>query len=335
MKKVQENKRAHKSPSSKSQATGKKTPAKKPAKSRKRSTPQSRATIPLPGKSGDSSSNANHSESSEVSNPSAEELNYPGGLETLLPCKNRKTLPQIQERPGRKCQLVEIVNFAPEIYQTLITHIKTGVSMNVAVEVVGINESTFFSWGWRGKRDFDSNVDSYFSRFYKDVRRAVAHRAAECERSIVESSPLKYLTHGPGRIFNNPWGKDKSKKGDSNAPGALRDSSGHPALPAPDEALEATFSVMPSLSDEDQYDGDQTDEQGLPIGRNQQTPHKNAKASGREGQTLLLSASQEAEAIKVLGGIGQLTISNDGQSIQLSDSLRQALREQSVVDDDE
>ncbi len=352
MKKMQENKRVSKSPSSKSNGVVKKTPAKKSAKPRSKAANRSRTTPSPPGKKTaskpkssrksqnevyqdelvESLANAPNQSESDEQQKDIQELRFPGGLETLLPCKAQKPLPQLQERVGRKCLLVEIVHHAPELYQTLITQIKCGVSMNVAVEVVGINESTFFSWGWKGKRDYDARIDSYFSRFYKDVRKAVAHKAAECERSIAESSPLKYLTHGPGRIFNNPWGKDKSKKGigsDGNGNpriGYTPGGHGQPALPAPDEALEATFSVVPSIEDDDEQ-GDEIE------GEVVKHPSSSVANNGRSG-SLSLTPDQEAEALKVLGGIGQIVLSPDGTSIQLSDSLVNALREQAGIEEE-
>ena len=298
MAKAQENKRVRNAPSRKAQSSGRKTPAPV-AKS------NGKATSPSPGKSRKSKGKST-SDSDSTDGPKAvEELLFPGGIETLLPCKSRKPLPQLMQRRGRKELLVEIVTHAPEIYQNLISQIQAGVSFNIAAECAGIAERTFFLWGWKGKTDADSNVDSYYARFYRDVRRAAATQAARCERDIALNSPAKWLTHGPGRIFGNPWAKDKSGK----ALQQTNSSHGSPALPAPtDDAVEATFTVLPNQQDiiDDENESDETQSSSQGQGQKQLTGPKALEAMA----TLALSPEQDFAALQVLESIGMLTISD-------------------------
>jgi hypothetical protein len=328
MKKSSDNKRVTKTPSRRSGAVKKKPPTSSKKKLTKRSSKQS----PLPGKSEDSASSSDNSDTPHPDSDvliEAEELLFPGGIETLLPCKSRKELPQLLERRGPKCKLVEIVLRAPHIYQRLIGLIRTGVSFNVAAECSGIEESTFFSWGWKGAKDVGIQRDTYFSRFYRDVRRAAASRTAECEREVGSASPLKYITHGPGRVFGNPWAKDKSKQqslngnangSSSNGNGQMPSYPGGPnsqgALPSPDEVIDATFTLRPDLEgfEEEGY-GEEGQEAVTSIPRTHGT-------DASKQTVLQLTSEQEYEALEVLESIGQLT---------LSPSLKEAYRQQSGV----
>jgi hypothetical protein len=135
-------------------------------------------------------------------------------IETLLNVRGRKPLPDSTEisksdRRGPKFKLFEIITHAPDLYAKMIMFIRNGVSFNVACECVGIGESTFYEWGQRGASDFQANADTYFSRFYRDVRRAAALATCQAEMEIKALDPKKWLAHGPGRIFGDAWRKSE------------------------------------------------------------------------------------------------------------------------------
>lgn len=312
MKKAQENNRTRKPPSRKAKGVT----AKTPSKSAKKAKPKSRRAASSPQENGHKSQNGDTNGQEDLS---LAELFFPGGVETLLPIKSRKPLPEIPKRPGRKCLLEEIVQHAPEIYQRLISQIQTGVSFNVAAECAGINESTFYDWGYKGAADASKNppVDSFFSRFYRDVRRAAATKAAECERGIAESSPVKWLTHGAGRIFGQQWSKDPNKRriaGDGSSQRLIGSGEAQSPLSSSDDAIDAAFTVRRTdpgpeeLSDGSEHEG------------SEQVPRHATQA----GTTLALSPQQEFESLQVLESIGMLTI---------SPQLREAYQQQLETDD--
>lgn len=235
------------------------------------------------------------------------ELAFPDGLETLLPIKARKPLPELPEsKAGPKCKLVQIIQNAPALYQKMISKLRVGVSPNVAAELVGVSESTFYAWAEQGAKDIDKDQDTYFSRFYRDVRRAIAVKTGECEETLAKREPKIWLSRGPARIFGNRWSKNPEKP-------AITQSgprNGQAALPPPeaDDVIDATFTITHKEDLDEVSSGS-----GSATGSNANS------SSGNRGQTLDLSPEQEFETLKVLEGIGQVT---------LSDSLKKAFEDQ-------
>lgn len=235
------------------------------------------------------------------------QLLFPDGLETLLEVPYRKALPQlIQAKDGPKQKLPEIIKFAPKLYAKMIGMLRNGVSPNVASEVCGIVERTFYKWGEQGA--YDANhvdemtgepdpIDSYYSRFYMDVRRAIATKASECEMDIASKDSRKWLSIGPGKIFGGKWGKNPEKAA-LPSPRA----GDQQALPAPssDDIVEGVFSINHQASNSHGSNG-QTVQEGI--------PSLLPNGSQGTGHTLPLSANQEYEALSVLEGIGQITLS--------------------------
>lgn len=230
------------------------------------------------------------------------DLSYERNVETLLNIATRKPLPQNPQRKiGRKCLLIEMVMHDPDRYARLITFIRSGVSFGVAAEASGIGERTFYEWGQRGQADLDEEADTFFSRFFKDVRRAVAAATADCEQHVKEMDPRKWLSHGPGRIFNLGWSEDVSK------------GTGAKNLPAPDanpqeQILDAAFTVRPKA---------------LPA------PDPNSGAVSSPEKTpdsfLDVPSSLEFEAFKVLENCGL---------ISLTPEFKEAFHQQEGTDPD-
>jgi len=251
---------------------------------------------------------------------------FPGGWETLLPTDNRKPLPEIPERKGRRCILEDTVNFYPAIYQQFISLLGSGVSINVACTCVGWNESTFHNWAYKGACDERDGKDTYFSRLHKDVRRAIASKTADCERSIAEQSPANWLAKGPGRIFGGPWSKpDPNKRLPSGAaPGSnVLSLSGPDSGNDPTEVLDASFIVQPNTSNEEgELDGSEDggdSQQSSVQGGGQVSVRKGAGT--QQVSSLSLTPQQELEALEVWESIGL---------IKLDPALRQAFDEQST-----
>ena len=160
---------------------------------------------------------------------------------TLLNIPEREDLPP-KPKMGKPCTLIDLVEFEPDAYSRLIGMIRHGVAGNVAAEATGVNENTFYDWAKKGRADYFSEprrvpvrsdgispqeggtdeydegeieyieiaVDTYYSRFFMDIRRAIAQCRAECEAQIAVQSPRQWLTHGPGKIFGNNWVENKT-----------------------------------------------------------------------------------------------------------------------------
>jgi hypothetical protein len=286
--------------------------------------------------------------------PSSEEvitgefgMGISGEILTLLDVPGRKELPEIPKRAGRKCKLEEIVNFAPEVYRGLITKIRCGVSFNVASETVNINESTFHDWGWKGKNDLNDGLDTYFSRFYTDVRRAAANITADCEMSVTARNPIKYLTQGGGRIFGNPWGKGPANRRslpNGNGQQALPSPEDSPQLP-PDEAIDAVFTVIHEAPEDDDEGQDESggredsadnsvprhaDSEILREVSGVRVSRRTGKAQGNNGKTkndvLQLTAEQELRGMEVWEEMGLLN---------LTPELKKAFQDQTASDPNE
>jgi hypothetical protein len=228
--------------------------------------------------------------------PSQEEdplsLLFPEGLETLLEVPYRKELPQLSPQGfGPKERLPRLIKDSPKAYARMIGLLRNGVSPNVAAEVCGIVERTFYQWGKQGQLDAENidlstgeadPIDSYYSRFYLDVRRAIAVKASECEMDIAAKDSRKWLSVGPGRIFGNAWSKNPEKV-----------SSQDQLSPPADEPFAVSHTP-----------------QQRAIGVDGSTLSPGSPGSPGSHTTLPLSTSQEYEALKVLEGIAQLTMSD-------------------------
>lgn len=158
-------------------------------------------------------------------------------IETLLNIKDRAPLPPAPDTagPGPKSKLANLIRFAPDRYAEMIARIRSGTSFHVAAEAVGIAERTFYAWAQIGAQDMAQSPckDSYYSRFFRDVRRAAAQATAKCEETIMNASPAKWLANGPARIFGLHWGaSDKQVSNASNTP-----------LLSHDDAIDAPFKV--------------------------------------------------------------------------------------------
>jgi hypothetical protein len=220
-----------------------------------------------------------------------DDLSIEQNVETLLDIASRKKLPQILQRKGRKCVLVEIILHNPDRYARLITHIRSGVSFGVAAEAAGIGERTFFEWGQKGQADFDAGEDTYFSRFFRDVRRAAAAATADCEQHVKEMDPKRWLSHGPGRIFNLGWSEDVSKgTRDPNHPTRQRIGS---TRTVDETIVDAPFSVR-----------------ALPAPSTNPSDPSNPSSSP-EKKSLPITKELEYETLKVMENIGLISMSEE------------------------
>lgn len=283
-------------------------------------TPSSRAPRPTKNPLGGSPVSKPVSPDPPVETPPtspSEELVSAPDQETLLDSPLRKQLPQIPQRKGPKCLLHEIILHNPDLYARLIMLIRNGVSFNVAAEMCGISERRFFEWAQLGERDtyLEPPLDSFYSRFYLDVRRAAATKTAECEQKIGALSPTKWLSQGPGRIFGGRWGQTPQGK---SLPRTNPD--GTPSLPPPDEAIDGAFTIThdPSHLPAQLLLQENSDEVSPGTSPSNQRS-TNAQGVGGKASTCPLSPEQEYEALEVLESIGQVT---------LSPSMRKAFQEQ-------
>ena len=153
---------------------------------------------------------------------------------TLLEMPERVDLPPIPNT-GRPSFLVQIVTENPDVYRQLITLIRLGVIGHVAAVKLGINQNTFYDWAKTGRQELAlaDPPDTFHTRFYNDVRRAVATKRAELEMEIAVSDPKKWLSHGPGKIFGNDW-SDHPNRGNSASPAITHEDTTDYSLHTPD-----------------------------------------------------------------------------------------------------
>jgi hypothetical protein len=142
---------------------------------------------------------------------------FPGGRETLLNTEDRKELPEEPTGPGRKCTLIEMVKYSPDLYAQLIMYIQQGAFYHVAAEAIGISTDSLRIWLKRGRADLLSLKDTWYSRLLLDIRRAVAIARVGAEVSIAETDSRRWLNMGPGRMFGDQW-LDSQKEGDGQNP---------------------------------------------------------------------------------------------------------------------
>jgi len=128
----------------------------------------------------------------------------PGGIETLLDVSERKPLPALPEQ-GRRCILYDIIQYTPETYAQMIVYVRNGAYYHTAAESVGIASKTLYDWCYKGRRDAESGIDSYYSRLYKDIRKATAQCRVSKEMAIADIDPKKWLNLGPGKMFGTEW----------------------------------------------------------------------------------------------------------------------------------
>lgn len=173
----------------------------------------------------------------------------PGGLLTLLNVEGRAELPPVSTI-GKPPFLVALVRDCPETYAQYIMHLRAGAYMHVAAEAIGIPQTTIQDWAKRGRRDLAANppIDSYYSRFVLDVRKAVATVRIRAEQALYELDVKRWLTLGPGKIFGNEWSDPATKVND------------------PEQLEDNAFSSTPQLEQRDDgssYTLTESDQEGV------------------------------------------------------------------------
>jgi hypothetical protein len=128
----------------------------------------------------------------------------PGGVETLIDSEYRKELPDIPKL-GRRCQLMDIISYTPETYEGFLSRIRSGEYINVSTACVGLSYGTVLDWAGKGRKDLEKGEDTYYSRFVKDVLRAIAQCRGSVEESLSQIDPKKWLSLGPGKLLGNDW----------------------------------------------------------------------------------------------------------------------------------
>lgn len=142
--------------------------------------------------------------------PQDADLNSSDEVETLLLIENRKSLP-LPDAADKK--LSDLIADRPKDYQGFIALLRDGASLVPAATAWNIGSPTQVNlWYEKGGLDYHRDVDSYYSRFFIDITRVIAHTTSEKEIKVVTDAPLKYLTHGMGRTFGNQWQDAPQKK---------------------------------------------------------------------------------------------------------------------------
>jgi hypothetical protein len=136
----------------------------------------------------------------------------PGGVETLIDCDHRKEMP-VMPKLGRKCQLMDIISYTPDTYEALLSRIRSGEYINVSTACVGLAYGTVLDWAGKGRRDIEKGLDTYYSRFVKDVLRAIAQCRGGVEASLSQIDPKKWLSLGPGKLLGNDWSEEAVNRG--------------------------------------------------------------------------------------------------------------------------
>ena len=131
-----------------------------------------------------------------------ENPSLPDGLPTLLNIPGRRELPKTKGNPSL---LERIVLDNQETYEKYIVFLKKGAYPHTAAEAVGISIHTVRDWGLKGRKDFEAGNDTYYARFYQDVRKATAQCRVAIEQTLATLDPRKWMNQGPGRMFGNEW----------------------------------------------------------------------------------------------------------------------------------
>lgn len=66
--------------------------------------------------------------------------------------------------------------FTPERRQAIIDAVSKAIPYEYAAEANGISEGRLYEWLLQGKRDRESGIDSDFSQFHEDLKKAEAER---------------------------------------------------------------------------------------------------------------------------------------------------------------
>lgn len=154
----------------------------------------------------------------------------PGGIPTLIDIPERKPLPA---PPKGQCILAALVDECPRTYEEFLTALKKGSFWKGAAASVGLSVGTVRRWGQRGKEDAEAELDTYYSRFYLDVLKAIGQCRCSVEQALAKIQPWKWLSHGPGSVFGTEW---------TDAP--LDEKTAECAfIPEPDEVIERISGV--------------------------------------------------------------------------------------------
>jgi hypothetical protein len=140
----------------------------------------------------------------QMKESSPQEIPTERNLLTLLNVERRKTLPPTPAT-GRPSRLHDIVQYDPDTYSRFIIYLKNGAYYHVAAEAIGVNRTTLGDWLQKGRKDDEAGTDTYYSRLYKDVRKAIAECRCNAEMQVLELDPKRWLSLGPGRIFGREW----------------------------------------------------------------------------------------------------------------------------------
>jgi len=134
----------------------------------------------------------------------------PGGVETLIDHPLRKELPEIPKL-GRRCTLIDLIDFTPETYESFLCRIRSGEYINVSTACVGLCYGTVCDWAMKGRKDIKEGKDTYYSRFVKDLLRAIAQCRGGVEAALSQHDPKKWLSLGPGKLLGNDWSEEAEK----------------------------------------------------------------------------------------------------------------------------
>jgi hypothetical protein len=88
------------------------------------------------------------------------------------------------------------VELTSELQKQILSYLRAGVYLRVAVAAAGVPWRIFARWMARGRQ---RGRPTRFHAFRAAVRQATAQARARAEVEVHEKSPLMWLKHGPGR----------------------------------------------------------------------------------------------------------------------------------------
>ena len=67
-------------------------------------------------------------------------------------------------------------------------------------------------WATKGRKDIENKEDTYYSRFVKDILRAIAQCRGSVEAALSQIDPKKWLSLGPGKVLGHDWSEEAENR---------------------------------------------------------------------------------------------------------------------------
>ncbi len=104
--------------------------------------------------------------------------------------KSRKSLPSRKKTGGRICELEKLPDDA---YQMVMVGVRAGAFDHEVAASLGVVPLTFLRWKRVGKEDYESGVDSIYSKLYQDLTKARGALRFSMAKRVAKKDPAYVL----------------------------------------------------------------------------------------------------------------------------------------------